>query len=136
MAGVIAFSTGTSFGTMALLAPLVVPLAFSLTSDPSIQLAASASILGGAVFGDHCSPISDTTIMSSMGSGCNHLSHVKTQLPYACLVGIVVIVCGTLPIGFGVSVWLCMALSAVVLTTTIYILGGVKVVDSVPVGAI
>ena len=79
----ISFSTGTSWGTFAILIPLGMPLAVSLEMPPSLLLGA---ILGGGVFGDHCSPISDTTAVSAIASGCDLLEHVKTQLPYA-LVG-------------------------------------------------
>jgi Na+/H+ antiporter NhaC len=80
VAAFIAFSTGTSFGTFALMIPLAVPLALNL--DVSLPLVVSA-VLGGGVFGDHCSPISDTTIVASMASACDHIDHVNTQLPYA-----------------------------------------------------
>jgi Na+/H+ antiporter NhaC len=78
----VAFSTGTSFGTFALMIPLAVPLVSSL--DANLPLAVSA-VLGGGVFGDHCSPISDTTMVASMASACDHIDHVNTQLPYALL---------------------------------------------------
>jgi Na+/H+ antiporter NhaC len=78
--GLISFSTGTSWGTFAILIPLGMPLAISLDLPPALLLSA---ILGGGVFGDHCSPISDTTAVSAIASGCDLLEHVKTQLPYA-----------------------------------------------------
>jgi Na+/H+ antiporter NhaC len=80
----ISFSTGTSWGTFAILIPIGMPLAASLGLPPSLVLAA---ILGGGVFGDHCSPISDTTAVSAIASGCDLLEHVKTQLPYALTAG-------------------------------------------------
>ncbi len=80
IAGIIAFSTGTSWGTFSIMIPISMPLAIGL--DANIALIIGAVISGG-VFGDHCSPISDTTIISSMASGCDHIEHVKTQLPYA-----------------------------------------------------
>jgi Na+/H+ antiporter NhaC len=80
----ISFSTGTSWGTFAILIPLGMPLAISLDLPPSLLLSA---ILGGGVFGDHCSPISDTTAVSAIASGCDLLEHVKTQLPYALFAG-------------------------------------------------
>ncbi|MCG6948896.1 MAG: Na+/H+ antiporter NhaC family protein [Acidobacteria bacterium] len=84
VAATVSFATGTSWGTMAILTPLAVPLALATsTGGVSILAASVAAILGGAVFGDHCSPISDTTILSSMASGCDHVDHVRTQLPYA-----------------------------------------------------
>lgn len=78
--GIISFSTGTSWGTFAILIPIGVPLIQSLGLPPSLVIAA---ILGGGIFGDHCSPISDTTCVSAIASGCDLLEHVKTQLPYA-----------------------------------------------------
>ena len=80
----IAFSTGTSFGTFAIMIPIAVPMAFSMDVNLS---AAIAAVLGGGVFGDHCSPISDTTIIASMASASDHIVHVRTQFPYAILVG-------------------------------------------------
>jgi len=82
--GLIAFSTGTSWGTFAILIPIGVPLIQTLGLPPSLVIAA---ILGGGVFGDHCSPISDTTCVSAIASGCDLLEHVKTQLPYALFAG-------------------------------------------------
>ncbi|MDH5433626.1 MAG: sodium:proton antiporter [Gammaproteobacteria bacterium] len=85
----ISFSTGTSWGTFAILIPIAVPIIQSLGMPPSLVLAA---VLGGGVFGDHCSPISDTTAVSSIASGCDLLEHVRTQLPYALFVGAITIV--------------------------------------------
>ena len=85
----ISFSTGTSWGTFAILIPLGMPLAISLDLPLSLCLAA---ILGGGVFGDHCSPISDTTVLASVGADCPHLNHVTTQVAYAGLTGAVTIV--------------------------------------------
>jgi Na+/H+ antiporter NhaC len=87
----IAFSTGTSWGTFAIMIPIAIPVAASYNVDPaaaavSIPLVVSA-VLGGGVFGDHCSPISDTSVVSSMAACSDHIDHVRTQLPYALLVG-------------------------------------------------
>jgi len=90
--GIIAFSTGTSWGTFAILIPIGVPLIQSLGLPPSLVIAA---ILGGGVFGDHCSPISDTTAVSAIASGCDLLDHVKTQLPYALFGGTLTIIAYT-----------------------------------------
>lgn len=87
-AGVMSFTTGTSWGTFAIMVPVGVPLALALGIPVPFVLAA---ILGGGVFGDHCSPISDTTIIASLAAGCDHLDHVRTQLPYALVVGAVTI---------------------------------------------
>ena len=82
----IAFSTGTSWGTFGIMIPIAVPMAQQMDAN---VLMAIAAVLGGGVFGDHCSPISDTTILSSMASTTDHIDHVKTQLPYAGLAGAV-----------------------------------------------
>lgn len=116
-AGLIAFSTGTSYGTMGILIPILLPLTYELARraglDPEhvhvLGSATLASILGGAVFGDHCSPISDTTVLSSMAAGSDHIDHVKTQFPYALLVGSVAIPCYLL-IGYEVSIFLVLPL--------------------------
>lgn len=82
----IAFSTGTSWGTFAIMIAVGVPMAQALDANLYLTVAAA---LGGGVFGDHCSPISDTTIISSMASACDHIDHVKTQLPYALTAGLI-----------------------------------------------
>jgi Na+/H+ antiporter NhaC len=109
IAGAVAFSTGTSWGTMAILTPLAIDLAFRLVGDPDpsgpIVLATCGSVLAGAIFGDHCSPISDTTVLSSRASGCDHVAHVRTQMPYALIAGGVSMLLGTLPASWGVSPW-------------------------------
>ncbi len=79
IAGIMAFATGTSWGTFAILMPIAVPLALSSGLPPEFLVAA---VLGGGIFGDHSSPISDSTIIASLASGCDHIEHVKTQLPY------------------------------------------------------
>ena len=101
-AGVIAFSTGTSYGTMGILIPVAVPLAAGC-GDPLILLLATGAVLDGAVFGDHCSPISDTTVLSSIGSSCDHLDHVKTQAPYAMLSMLAAGCCGYLLLPMAVT---------------------------------
>lgn len=81
LAGAMAFATGTSWGTFGIMLPIAGDMA--LASDPTMLLPMFGAVLAGAVFGDHCSPISDTTILSSTGAGCHHIDHVNTQLPYA-----------------------------------------------------
>jgi Na+/H+ antiporter NhaC len=80
----IAFSTGTSWGTFAIMIAIAVPMARQMDANLYITIAAA---IGGGVFGDHCSPISDTSILSSMASASDHIDHVKTQLPYAMVAG-------------------------------------------------
>ncbi len=100
VAALVSFATGTSWGTMAILTPLAVPLVLA-GAAPHLHhhliAETAAAILGGAVFGDHCSPISDTTIMSSMASSCDHVDHVRTQLPYAVLGAVLALFVGYLP---------------------------------------
>ncbi len=102
LAGLISFSTGTSWGTMSILVPLIIPIALKITGnnvDDPVFLGSFAAILAGATFGDHCSPISDTTILSSMASASDHIDHVRTQLPYALIAGLFSIVMGYLFVG-------------------------------------
>ena len=123
LAAITAFTTGTSWGTMAILMPLIIPLSWAVMgvngiADPSgmhILYSSVACCLGGAVWGDHCSPISDTTVLSSVASGCDHIEHVRTQLPYALLVGIVGLVVGTIPAGFGMPPWISIVIGIVLL---------------------
>ena len=132
IAGSIAFATGTSWGTMAILTPIVIPLAYQLPQmDPTISatvrteifLSAIASILAGATFGDHCSPISDTTIMSSMASGADHIDHVRTQLPYALIVAGFSIAFGYLPAGLGLHDAIILTAGLVALVLFVRFLG-------------
>lgn len=92
--GFIAFSTGTSWGTYAIMIPIAVPLAFAFSGDEltTVVYATIAAVSGGGVFGDHCSPLSDTSILASTGAASDHIDHVKTQLPYAGLIGVVSLV--------------------------------------------
>ncbi len=87
LSGIMAFSTGTSWGTFGIMLPIAGDLAGA--TDSTLMLPVLASVLAGSVFGDHCSPISDTTILSSTGARCNHIDHVATQLPYALIVAAV-----------------------------------------------
>jgi Na+/H+ antiporter NhaC len=132
LAGIIAFSTGTSWGTMAILTPIVIPLAYQLPLSEvhfteglrnSIFLSSIASILAGSTLGDHCSPISDTTIMSSMATGSDHIDHVYTQLPYALIVACASIVFGYLPAGFGLNPFWGLAAGTVILILFIRLFG-------------
>jgi len=105
LSALISFATGTAWGTMAIVIPLAIPMAYAFVQkggDPNMMNVVLGTVLSGAIFGDHCSPISDTTIMSSMASGADHLDHVKTQMPYAMAVAIVsgfsYILAGFLPV--------------------------------------
>ena len=84
IAAFLSFSTGTAWGTFGILIPIIVPVVQGI--DPQLTIVVLSATLAGSVFGDHCSPISDTTILSSAGAGCNHIEHVSTQIPYALLV--------------------------------------------------
>jgi Na+/H+ antiporter NhaC len=101
ISAVMAFSTGSSWGTFAICMPIALPLAFNLTGGvvTTLVVASFAAVAGGGVFGDHCSPLSDTTILASTGAAADHIDHVKTQLPYALICGGVALV-GYLILGF------------------------------------
>ena len=96
MAAAAAFATGTSWGTMAIITPIFLPLSWSILlaygqadiGHYCVLYSTVACVLSGAVWGDHCSPISDTTILSSIAAGCDHIDHVLTQMPYALIVGV------------------------------------------------
>jgi Na+/H+ antiporter NhaC len=92
VSGFVAFSTGTSFGTYAIMIPIVIPMAIQFGGGEvgPLAVASFAAVAGGGVFGDHCSPLSDTTVLSSLGGACDHMDHVRTQLPYALVVAGVV----------------------------------------------
>ena len=131
LAAATAFASGSSWGVMAILMPLVIPLTWAVLEANGIADAehmhilysSIACVLTGAVWADHCSPISDTTILSSMASGCDHIDHVRTQLPYAFLVGVVAIVVGTIPTGFGFPWWFSFLLGVVVLSLSLRYFG-------------
>ncbi len=109
LAALIAFSTGSSWSTMAILYPIAIPTTWAICMASNLDTAHSMEILfnvisivlAASVLGDHCSPISDTTILSSLASDCNHIDHVRTQLPYALTVGAVSLVCGGLSTALG-----------------------------------
>ena len=132
LAAATAFATGSSWGVMGIVMPLAIPLVWAImaangmTSDDGgmhLIYATVASVMGGAVWGDHCSPISDTTILSSLASNCDHIDHVRTQLPYAILAGIVAIVVGLIPTGYGFPWWICLPTGALVLLVLMLVLG-------------
>ena len=123
LGGIISFATGTSFGTIGILMPLTIPLAHSINPEMSYIVVSISAVLTGSIFGDHCSPISDTTILPSMGAGCNHIDHVRTQMPYALFVGAIAILFGYIPAGFGLPIYLIMPVAFIVMFIGIQIFG-------------
>ena len=131
LSALIAFSTGSSWGTMAILYPLILPASWYLSHSVGLSDEESmhifyivvSAILAGSVLGDHCSPISDTTILSSLASSCNHIEHVRTQLPYALSVGGVSIFVGLIPAAYGVSNWIIFPAGMISLYAIIHFFG-------------
>jgi Na+/H+ antiporter NhaC len=123
LAALTAFATGSSWGSMGILIPLIVPIVWNMMTiqhglDPEyfyLIYITIASILAGSVWGDHCSPISDTTILSSMASGCDHIEHVRTQMPYALYAGGFAMILGIIPASFGMSPWLSLLIAMVIM---------------------
>jgi Na+/H+ antiporter NhaC len=115
----ISFTTGTSWGTMGVLMPLTIPvcITISLGSD-AMMASAVAAVFSGAVFGDHCSPLSDTTIISSIACEIEPYDHFRTQLPYALLAASIAALAGFIPMGYGLSPWLCLLLGSIILLVT------------------
>jgi Na+/H+ antiporter NhaC len=131
LAGLTSFATGTSWGTMGILMPLVIPLVWNLGLSSGLEEAAVSmlifhsvsSVLAGAVWGDHCSPISDTTILSSIATQCDHIEHVKTQMPYAMVVGVVSIMSGIMVTVMEMNIWLMYAISISILASVVWYFG-------------
>lgn len=130
LSSIIAFSTGTSWGTMSIAMPIAIHLGYHLPPDSmgtamraSIFLGSIAGVLAGATFGDHCSPISDTTIMSSMASGADHIDHVRTQAPYALTVAAAGSLLGSIPSGYGLNPFISMLLCTIALVLILRIFG-------------
>jgi Na+/H+ antiporter NhaC len=131
LAAATAFATGSSWGAMGILFPLVMPLTWAIMTSQGmagpehmhILYSGIAAILAGAVWGDHCSPISDTTILSSLASGCDHIEHVRTQLPYATTVGATAILTGSLLTALGSPWWVGILLGLAVLWTILRLYG-------------
>ena len=123
LGSVISFSTGTAYGTMSILMPLAIPLAYKINPEMSFVIVSTSAVLTGAIFGDHCSPISDTTILSSMGAGCNHIDHVKTQMWYSLFVAAITILFGYIPAGFGLPIYIVLPLSLVALFVGVMLVG-------------
>ena len=120
LAALISFSTGSSWSTMAILYPIAIPLTWTVATlagwdEPDaagLLYNVISTVLAASVLGDHCSPISDTTILSSLASDCNHIDHVRTQLPYALTVGSVALACGFLSTALGGGWAVCLSLMA------------------------
>ena len=125
LAALTAFSVGSSFFTMGALIPLVLPLALSLEGGVigPVVLASCAAVLDGAVLGDHASPISDTTILSALGSAVDVVVHVTTQLPYVLVAGTIAILVGAIPAGLGAPVWALIPLGMATSIAAVLILG-------------
>ncbi len=127
----ISFSTGTSYGTMGILMPLAIPLAYAVGHanglvDASLHeyiIMNIGAVLTGAIFGDHCSPISDTTILSSMGASCNHIDHVSTQIFYAITVGAIAVIAGYIPVALNVSVWITLPIGLLSVLLVVRVFG-------------
>ncbi len=131
IAAITAFGSGSSWGVMAILMPLVVPLSWAVlennggidASNIHIFYSTIACVLCGAVWADHCSPISDTTILTSMATGCELMEHVRTQIPYALVAGGVALFIGTLPAGFGAPWYLLIFIGFIILAAVIWTFG-------------
>ncbi len=131
IAAFISFSTGASWATMAILTPIMVPIAYKLPVEVGMAadlsqhllIATIGAILSGSVLGDHCSPISDTTILSSMASAADHVDHVRTQMPYALVVGAVASVVGYIPAGWGMNGYLSLFVGAIILVGAVFLIG-------------
>ena len=133
IAAVVSFATGTAYGTMAILLPLCIPLAAAIVGITGMEISnaipeytyilmCSSAVLTGAIFGDHSSPISDTSILSSMGAGCSLIDHVMTQIGYALTVGVVVIA-GYILVGLGLNVWITLLIMAAILVLVLLFAG-------------
>ena len=133
IAAFLSFATGTAWGTFGILIPIIIPVCMAIA--PDLLVVALSATLAGSVFGDHCSPISDTTILSSTGAGCDHMEHVSTQIPYAltvaacCFVGYIVagLSNGNIAVTLGVS--------AILLTVVLVILHRVTIAREKAQGA-
>jgi Na+/H+ antiporter NhaC len=131
MAAMVAFSTGSSWGTMAIVYPLMLPLSWQLSIEsglsPAMSLAlfynVTSCVLAGAVLGDHCSPISDTTILSSLATQCDHIAHVRSQMPYALTVGVVSVIFTVLVALFSIPWYLVFPLGTALLFLIIRFIG-------------
>ncbi len=129
LGAVISFATGTAYGTMGILMPLAIPLSYSISPEMNYIVVSASAVLTGAIFGDHCSPISDTTILSSMGAGCDHIDHVKTQMWYALFVGGITILFGYIPAGLNVPIYIILPIAIIIIGLAVRFIG--KPVDNI-----
>ncbi len=137
-AAVVSFCTGSSWTAMTILLPVVIPVIVTLggaadlaTDTGGLLLVSSASsVLAGSIFGDHCSPISDTTVLSSMACACDHMDHVRTQLPYALAVAVVAMLIGHTGTSYGLPVWMAHLLGTGTIVGMVFLFG-----RRVPAGA-
>lgn len=118
---IISYMIGTSWGTMAIVTPIAIPLALTLNVPVFIAI---SGVLSGSVMGDHCSPISDTTVLSSMFSGCDHMDHVRTQMPYSLLVTVMAIISYIL-VAIGFPVVMVLVLGIVMLYGALYYISNI-----------
>ncbi len=131
LAAVISFSTGSSWSTMAILYPIAIPLTWSICQDAGLPLEDQMEllynvisiVLAASVLGDHCSPISDTTILSSLATDCNHIDHVRTQLPYAMTVGVISLAFAYISTRFGTPFILNLVVGVLLMALIVYFLG-------------
>ncbi len=119
IAGLLSFATGTSWGTFGILIPIIATVCQNVA--PHLMLVSLAAVLAGSILGDHSSPISDTTILSSTGGGCNHLDHVATQLPYVLTVGVCCVI-GYIVGGFTANVWATLGTGVAMLVVALLVL--------------
>ena len=124
LGAVMSFATGTAYGTMGIIMPLAIPLGYSISSgDMRFVIICTSAVLTGAIFGDHCSPISDTTILSSMGAGCDHMKHVRTQMTYALTVGTLTVLLGYIPAGLGLPIYIVLPIAIIGVYLVVMIFG-------------
>lgn len=125
------FAIGTSYGTMGILMPLAVPLAYKIAELNGMDAATAhhymviniSCVLTGAIFGNHCSPIADNVILSSMSARCDHMEHVKTQIPYAFFICALALITGYIPVALGLSVWLVLPLNFLLIIFLLRLIG-------------
>ncbi|MBZ7932194.1 Na+/H+ antiporter NhaC family protein [Campylobacter sp. RM10543] len=127
----ISFAIGTSYGTMGILMPLAVPLAYKIAQLSGMDANAMhhyiviniSCVLTGAIFGNHCSPIADNVILSSMSAKCDHMEHVKTQIPYALFICAISLLTGYIPVSLGVSIWIVLPCNLILIALLLKIIG-------------